>query len=149
MPLVNLHPMNKRAEIYLKAQIGILRPLVKEIIVQTYEVPEHNVIVTAFKNEVLSGDPEDADVRFVVATNPNPKIEAKADKLRNEIIRIWWMCYFTSKEYVGPNDGFPKIDIWLQFIPGSWGLSLTMDTITDSFDHVVQDKKSPRGFKLA
>ncbi len=49
MPLVNLHPMNERAEIYLKAQIGILRPLIKEIIVQIYEVPEHDVIVTAFK----------------------------------------------------------------------------------------------------
>ncbi len=137
MPLIDFIPMNGIAEDYLESETNVLRLEIKDLVHRVWGVLLKDVIVTAFECTTLNTDPDGADVVASVRTNPNEDIEVKADELRDKLFELWHTHW--DKSPFKEHEGYISLDLWLQFIPGSWGLAMTADgPLTDFVDHVVK-----------
>lgn len=150
MPLITLIPTTDDAEQYLKAETNALRKKIKELLTNMLGVPPHDVIVRSVENTVIEGDPDDADVHMRIENNPNGKFEMLSNLVRDSLVNLWKDHFRESETFIeGSWDRYPTLEIWKQFTPGSWGLSLALegDLLTDSVDHLsLLSKKKLQNF---
>jgi|GEM_PF-4857004 hypothetical protein len=110
MPIVTVKPNNQAAEALLVELAPRLLPDLKSCVCLYWGVAESDVIVRVQRCDIIVDDPTSSDADVWVETNPNPRLEALADTLRDMLVAYWAKC----------TDSRLNAEFWVRFVAGSW-----------------------------
>ena len=117
MAYVDIYPSSNEAEAKMARRIADIRFYVRAAIKQEWDIAEHDIIVMAHKNTILSQDPfavdKDAVPELVIKINTSDtELQNRAERLGNRIVSLFQVSFSDI-----------SMELWIGFFH-TWGCTI-------------------------